>query len=88
MDKDDIRKDRYGSNMGDLGSNKSSNDLDQLSNRLGNKMEDFQDEESFLYEINESLANQVSEEMEEERVVTKDRGTNTRKKKKKNEKCS
>ncbi len=83
MDKDDIRKDRYGSNMGDLGSNKSSNDLDQLSNRLGNKMEDFQDEESFLYEINESLANQVSEEMEEERVVTKDRGTNTRKKKKK-----
>ena len=51
MDKDDIRKDRYGSNMGDLGSNKSSNDLDQLSNRLGNKMEDFQDEESFLFKI-------------------------------------
>jgi LCP family protein required for cell wall assembly len=83
MDKDDIRKNRYRSNMGDLDSNKSANDLDQLSNRLGNKMDDFQDEEGFLYEINKSLANQVSDELEGERIITKDRATNTRKKKKK-----
>jgi len=51
MDKDDIRKNRYRSNMGDLDSNKSANDLDQLSNRLGNKMDDFQDEEGFLYPV-------------------------------------
>lgn len=82
MDKDDFRKNRYRSNMGDLDSNKSANDLDQLSNRLGNKMDDFQDEEAFLYEINKSLANQVSDELEGERITTKDRTTNTRKKKK------
>lgn len=82
MDKDDFKKTRYRSNMGDIDAYKSTNDLDQLSNRLGNKMDDFQDEETFLYEINKSLADQVSEGIEEERVATKDRGTNKKKKKK------
>ncbi|GAA4295238.1 hypothetical protein GCM10023142_32800 [Anaerocolumna aminovalerica] len=82
MDKDDFGKDKYKSNIGDMDANKSANDLDQLSHRLGNKMDDFQDEETFLYEINKSLADQVSEELEGESVITKDRGTSKRKKKK------
>ncbi|WP_313133071.1 LCP family protein [Anaerocolumna sp.] len=82
MDKDDFEKNKYRSNIGDMDTNKSANDLDQLSHRLGNKMDDFQDEDTFLYEINKSLADQVSGELEEENVITKDRSTNKRKKKK------
>jgi hypothetical protein len=64
MDKDDFEKNKYRSNIGDVDANKSANDLDQLSHRLGNKMDDFQDEDTFLYEINKSLADQVSGELE------------------------
>jgi LCP family protein required for cell wall assembly len=81
MDKDDFEKNKYRSNIGDVDANKSANDLDQLSHRLGNKMDDFQDEDTFLYEINKSLADQVSGELEGENVITKDRSTNKRKKK-------
>jgi LCP family protein required for cell wall assembly len=74
MDRDN-RDDRYKDNKEKSPNN---NGWEQYSNKLGSKIDNFHDEEEFLDEINESLAKQISAELEVNNTNTKDKYTKKR----------
>ncbi len=72
MDRDNYRKDNNGNKRDDLLKSKNTgNEWEQLSNNLGNKITDLEDEDAFFEEINSSLARQISSELEGRTTNTK-----------------
>lgn len=69
MDRDNNRMDRDKDNNEKFPNN---NGWEQYSNKLDSKIDNFQNEEGFLDEINDSLAKQISAELEVKNTNTKD----------------